>query len=74
MREQARCINELEAADNRRGQELDVIRADRRDLIQSLQKRDRISTDIEKGLSKRVDRHRQVLNCLVSGPLPSVVS
>jgi len=51
VREQARRINELEAADNRRGQELDTIRADRRDLIQSLQKRDRISTDMERGLS-----------------------
>jgi len=67
VREQARRINELEAADNRCGQELDVIRADRRDLIQSLQKRDRISTDMERGLSKRVDRHHQVLNCLEDG-------
>src|SRR5882762_2057798 len=64
MREQARRINELEAADNRRGQELEVIRADRRDLIRSLQQRDRISTDMEKTTSKRLDRHRQVLNRL----------
>jgi len=67
VREQAHRINELEAADNRWGQELDVIRADRCDLIQSLQKCDRISTDMEKGLTKRVDRHRQVLNRLEDG-------
>ena len=67
VREQARRINELEAADNRCGQELDVIHADRRDLIQSLQKRDCISTDMEKGLTKRVDRHCQVLNRLEDG-------
>src|SRR5882762_5240528 len=67
MREQARRINELEAADNRRGQELEVIRADRRALIQSLQQRDRISTDMERMVSKRLDRHRQVLNRFEDG-------
>jgi len=38
IREQARRINDLEAADNRRGQELDVIRADRRGIDTKLAK------------------------------------
>ena len=58
MREQARRINELEAANNRWGQEIDAIKANMHGLVKSLQTRDRMTTEGEEALIKRIDRHR----------------
>jgi len=62
VREQLVVINELEAADNRRGQELEVIRADRRDLIRSYSNAIVLVRTWKGRCPKRLDRHRQVLN------------
>ena len=59
-----RHINELEAADNRWGQEIDAIKANMHGLVKSLQTRDRMTTEGEEALIKRIDCHRQALNNL----------
>ena len=64
MREQAHRINELEAADNRRGQEIDAIMVNMHSLVKNLQTRDRVTTDGEDALTKRIDHHRRALNIL----------
>src|SRR5882757_1254650 len=64
IREQARRINELEAADNRHGQEIDAITANMHSLVKNLQTCDRITTDGEDTLTKRIDCHRRALNIL----------
>jgi len=46
---------------------MEVIHADRHDLIQSLQKRNRIGMEMENGLVRRINRHRRELNCLEEG-------
>ena len=62
MREQVRHINELEAADNHWGQEINAIKVNMHGLVKSLQACDRMTTEGEEALIKRIDRHRQALN------------
>jgi len=50
VREQACCINELEAANNHWGQEIEAVHADMHKLVKNLQKHNQITMGSEEAL------------------------